>query len=127
MPYESLIWRTLLEPFSFNPVRGSSVSSVAISCENTQSTNARLRGRKTAKRWSSLRSLVDPRGAITSSPRVIIATTVVEGSASSDRRRPTARDCSPKVYSTMRSEEHTSELQSRGHLVCRLLLENTKD
>src|SRR5690625_6260890 len=25
-----------------------------------------------------------------------------------------------------RSEEHTSELQSRGHLVCRLLLEQTK-
>src|SRR5690625_2646179 len=25
-----------------------------------------------------------------------------------------------------RSEEHTSELQSRGHLVCRLLLENQK-
>src|SRR5690625_6922183 len=25
--------------------------------------------------------------------------------------------------STPRSEEHTSELQSRGHLVCRLLLE----
>src|SRR5690625_1957720 len=25
----------------------------------------------------------------------------------------------------MRSEEHTSELQSRGHLVCRLLLEKT--
>src|SRR5690625_6430576 len=24
----------------------------------------------------------------------------------------------------LRSEEHTSELQSRGHLVCRLLLEN---
>src|SRR3989442_7673363 len=30
------------------------------------------------------------------------------------RRRPTPRD---------RSEEHTSELQSRPHLVCRLLLE----
>src|SRR5690625_6908393 len=29
----------------------------------------------------------------------------------------------------MRSEEHTSELQSRGHLVCRLLLEkkNSKE
>src|SRR5690625_970040 len=27
------------------------------------------------------------------------------------------------VYPTLRSEEHTSELQSRGHLVCRLLLE----
>src|SRR5690625_6742288 len=25
-----------------------------------------------------------------------------------------------------RSEEHTSELQSRGHIVCRLLLENKK-
>src|SRR5690625_6179433 len=28
---------------------------------------------------------------------------------------------------TGRSEEHTSELQSRGHLVCRLLLEKKKD
>src|SRR5690625_6440382 len=30
-----------------------------------------------------------------------------------------------KIYVT-RSEEHTSELQSRGHLVCRLLLEKKK-
>src|SRR5207253_7518625 len=29
--------------------------------------------------------------------------------------------------SGMRSEEHTSELQSRGHLVCRLLLEKKKN
>src|SRR5439155_26401297 len=28
--------------------------------------------------------------------------------------------------SPLRSEEHTSELQSRGHLVCRLLLEKKK-
>src|SRR5690625_5853257 len=28
------------------------------------------------------------------------------------------------TYMNTRSEEHTSELQSRGHLVCRLLLEN---
>src|SRR5207253_10605941 len=28
--------------------------------------------------------------------------------------------------SRVRSEEHTSELQSRGHLVCRLLLEKKK-
>src|SRR5690625_5527966 len=27
------------------------------------------------------------------------------------------------VFTCVRSEEHTSELQSRGHLVCRLLLE----
>src|SRR5690625_6056409 len=35
-----------------------------------------------------------------------------------------------RIYSTLniskRSEEHTSELQSRGHLVCRLLLEQKK-
>src|SRR5439155_20828160 len=29
-------------------------------------------------------------------------------------------------WSPPRSEEHTSELQSRGHLVCRLLLEKKK-
>src|SRR5437870_9600866 len=29
-------------------------------------------------------------------------------------------------YNYNRSEEHTSELQSRGHLVCRLLLEKKK-
>src|SRR5439155_24579159 len=29
----------------------------------------------------------------------------------------------PAVAGVLRSEEHTSELQSRGHLVCRLLLE----
>src|SRR5690625_6841463 len=30
----------------------------------------------------------------------------------------------PEPEKKKRSEEHTSELQSRGHLVCRLLLEN---
>src|SRR5690625_5955305 len=30
------------------------------------------------------------------------------------------------VIQSKRSEEHTSELQSRGHLVCRLLLVNNK-
>src|SRR5207253_5542406 len=32
----------------------------------------------------------------------------------------------PDVRAVLRSEEHTSELQSRGHLVCRLLLEKKK-
>src|SRR6266498_5028457 len=32
-----------------------------------------------------------------------------------------------KEGSAMRSEEHTSELQSRPHLVCRLLLEKKKN
>src|SRR5690625_6101602 len=31
------------------------------------------------------------------------------------------------VEAGIRSEEHTSELQSRGHLVCRLLLEKKKN
>src|SRR5439155_27311521 len=32
----------------------------------------------------------------------------------------------PMTFAASRSEEHTSELQSRGHLVCRLLLEKKK-
>src|SRR5690625_6246871 len=32
----------------------------------------------------------------------------------------------PYLKTQARSEEHTSELQSRGHLVCRLLLEKKK-
>src|SRR5439155_17822539 len=31
-----------------------------------------------------------------------------------------------RTRNSLRSEEHTSELQSRGHLVCRLLLEKKK-
>src|SRR3989442_11455215 len=39
-----------------------------------------------------------------------------------------SRDCSPTSAGPLagRSEEHTSELQSRPHLVCRLLLEKKK-
>src|SRR3712207_7555311 len=33
----------------------------------------------------------------------------------------------PNIRSKTRSEEHTSELQSRQYLVCRLLLEKKKD
>src|SRR5690625_6101481 len=32
-----------------------------------------------------------------------------------------------RVVEILRSEEHTSELQSRGHIVCRLLLEKKKE
>src|SRR5687768_17728429 len=35
--------------------------------------------------------------------------------------------CAPRKKSCERSEEHTSELQSRLHLVCSLLLEKKKD
>src|SRR5690625_5997181 len=38
---------------------------------------------------------------------------------------PISSICFP-LLARKRSEEHTSELQSRGHLVCRLLLEKNK-
>src|SRR3712207_8136132 len=41
-----------------------------------------------------------------------------------DQRSGNRRRC--RVRETGRSEEHTSELQSRQYLVCRLLLENKK-
>src|SRR2546422_7035464 len=37
-----------------------------------------------------------------------------------------AHELDPKNFEATRSEEHTSELQSRLHLVCRLLLEKKK-
>src|SRR5690625_6910767 len=39
-------------------------------------------------------------------------------------RRALLDEVADPAVSALRSEEHTSELQSRGHLVCRLLLEN---
>src|SRR5690625_6227336 len=36
-------------------------------------------------------------------------------------------DFTHTIQDHMRSEEHTSELQSRGHLVCRLLLEKKRE
>src|SRR5690554_7421037 len=35
-------------------------------------------------------------------------------------------ECQLRIMPPFRSEEHTSELQSRPHLVCRLLLEKKK-
>src|SRR5690625_6469769 len=37
------------------------------------------------------------------------------------------KTCQCRFFKEKRSEEHTSELQSRGHLVCRLLLEKKKE
>src|SRR2546429_4624886 len=41
-------------------------------------------------------------------------------------KRRSAGDTANAIGSEKRSEEHTSELQSRLHLVCRLLLEKKK-
>src|SRR2546429_2946172 len=43
-----------------------------------------------------------------------------------DRSRLRDRRLGTRTRSRLRSEEHTSELQSRLHLVCRLLLEKKK-
>src|SRR2546422_1649299 len=46
---------------------------------------------------------------------------------SASLKNATARRCAKiSRWPTVRSEEHTSELQSRLHLVCRLLLEKKK-
>src|SRR2546425_5678261 len=39
---------------------------------------------------------------------------------------PAARRVTPHAWTRLRSEEHTSELQSLAYLVCRLLLEKKK-
>src|SRR5687768_4771796 len=43
------------------------------------------------------------------------------------RSRSISRYCCAAASNDVRSEEHTSELQSRLHLVCRLLLEKQND
>src|SRR5207248_3968183 len=61
-------------------------------------------------------------------PRIARARRVYE--TTSPARRPMKRRCSrageTSMISAMRSEEHTSELQSPYDLVCRLLLEKKK-
>src|SRR3712207_7479281 len=46
---------------------------------------------------------------------------------SGDRHRPQPALGRPRLGAALRSEEHTSELQSRQYLVCRLLLEKKKN
>src|SRR5207253_11404750 len=59
---------------------------------------------------------------------LIMSTKPPTARAASDRarlwERPNTTMLTPNAA---RSEEHTSELQSRGHLVCRLLLEKKKN
>src|SRR3712207_7790803 len=52
-----------------------------------------------------------------------VEATPICGRLKSEVEKPTARS----IARLGRSEEHTSELQSRQYLVCRLLLEKKKD
>src|SRR5205809_5127198 len=103
-----------------------------------------IRGDKFARLQASLRKLLsERRGAIVTSVKIVSGTgldTLPEiffalghlfqfgGSiclARNRRVREKDLDCN-KDRAAERSEEHTSELQSRLHLVCRLLLEKKK-
>src|SRR3989449_3137793 len=72
-----------------------------------------------------------PRGRL-SCPRSASPSTVSAKRSTSPPTRRSSGCCatrsgSPAPSSAARSEEHTSELQSRLHLVCRLLLEKKKN
>src|SRR5690606_40163840 len=69
------------------------------------------------KRWSTARP-PDPSSTSPSSTSTSPASAGTSG-ASPSRASPTAR--STRSWPSARSEEHTSELQSRENLVCRLL------
>src|SRR5258705_4191326 len=62
------------------------------------------------------------RDAVTQEVERIVETVIVQEPV----RQKLPKMRSAKTFSTMRSEEHTSELQSLRHLVCRLLLEKKK-
>src|SRR5439155_7567013 len=53
-------------------------------------------------------------------------TTLFRSSPAFPPHQPPSVGCNRRHH-RRRSEEHTSELQSRGHLVCRLLLEKKKN
>src|SRR5690625_5490237 len=57
-----------------------------------------------------------------SAPATSVAAQMSEGT---DKKNKTS--ARTRTQKSTRSEEHTSELQSRGHLVCRRLLEKKKD
>src|SRR3989442_8572671 len=66
---------------------------------------------------------------ISSAERVLCSDSLRTSSATTRNPRPRApaRTASDSAWwDRARSEEHTSELQSRPHLVCRLLLEKKK-
>src|SRR5690625_4939707 len=66
--------------------------------------------------------LTPVRLGLTGAAAYALALTVISALIEGARR---AKDRLATIAIT-RSEEHTSELQSRGHLVCRLLLEKKK-
>src|SRR5690625_5707502 len=88
---------------------------------------ARKRNSSAQASWRSLES-----ERTIARPAPPVGTSVGVWTCPGMKAHPTSKDesavrpVSDAVDARMRSEEHTSELQSRGHLVCRLLLEKKK-
>src|SRR5690625_6976600 len=61
--------------------------------------------------------------AVRSPPGPVTASGISSPATVEETEGIVRRPHGPAVMAVVRSEEHTSELQSRGHLVCRLLLE----
>src|SRR5690625_6928958 len=74
-------------------------------------------------RCSVLASDVSARTTSDSSLPLKVTELKVTHAPGDSRRAFHPANVSVESRNAMRSEEHTSELQSRGHLVCRLLLE----
>src|SRR5258708_21470111 len=72
------------------------------------------------------RSTLFPYTTLFRSGACSLITSARSSSAPLRRRMPRSGFCSNKMAKSSRSEEHTSELQSPDHLVCRLLLEKKK-
>src|SRR5258708_20831815 len=74
------------------------------------------------------RSTLFPYTTLFRSPEPMMVTVVPTGSGAEPavRVKPGPRTPSTPQLPSRRSEEHTSELQSPDHLVCRLLLEKKK-
>src|SRR5437660_7504700 len=72
------------------------------------------------------RSTLFPYTTLFRSDRVVGLDAAGNPHADGDRRVDVAAGDRADAVRHRRSEEHTSELQSRGHLVCRLLLEKKK-
>src|SRR5258708_10769235 len=81
--------------------------------------------------FRSLTSLSDDINDTCSKPSTAYGSPVTPGPrsalSSASPVRPPSNAGATEAELSIRSEEHTSELQSPDHLVCRLLLEKTKN
>src|SRR2546430_6577962 len=81
----------------------------------------------TACKWEVCNAVAQVRRASAATPRRIIRFARSRKAVLTRPEKPKACKVSSLVKSYLRSEEHTSELQSQSNLVCRLLLEKKKN